>query len=748
MSRQVVLVEIAIPFCKLTYGVAPCAAQLGVTGDRKCFNVIRTCQDRANYSIDAANPLTLFFCEPSEDIEFTRFGQPVAVIPSLKSISVTPAVINPGVDIGQRESVRVTLHDHPHSDAGIDKYVAERDYDPFQLGTLWGKLRARVRSFEGFTLRVYRGEYGTPLEQMTRYTYVIDSLVAQGESVSIVAKDPLILTDKKRAQAPRMSNGVLASAISSTDGSLTLSPPGIGDFEYPPSGKVAIAGKEICTFTRSGDVLTLTQRGASGTEAQNHNEGDRVQLVLTFDAAPPADIVIDLLVGFTPGIDPVWINVGEWQEEVNEYINRLYTAEIAEPTPVVDLLNELIEQVGLVLWWDPTMTRLMLQSLRPVESGARLYSEDHMMVGSFKAAEQPQRRISEVWTYFGLRNPLEPLDEASNYKAAIATVDPEAGADYGQPAIKRIFSRWISDNNRGAAARLNSMLLARYRDAPRKFSFSLYNTIEEVPSLGGGFRLDHWTLQDDTGASVPVPAQVTSLEQQIDRYVVDAQESIYVQQDDLETVRLIFLDQDQFNVNLRTVHDSIYPAPEDGDQIRVYVNGHIGSRTSSPAFDVGSWPANIDIEIIVNGRIQGRGGFGGHHLFDSSLNGGNGGTAFFTRYPVKVSNLGRIDGGGGGGGAGQLVNLGTELEPIFRSGPGGGGAGFNPGLAMFPAQQGTIDAGGNGGTDVTTGGAGGGPGQPGAFGGGGLGGAAGAAVDGESFITYDVVGLIRGPRIN
>src|SRR5690606_26973109 len=158
-----------------------------------------------------------------------------------------------------------------------------------------------------------------------------------------------------------------------------------------------------------------------------------------------------------------------------------------------------------------------------------------------------------VWTYFGLRNPLEPLDEASNYKAAIATVDPEAGADYGQPAIKRIFSRWISDNNRGAAARLNSMLLARYRDAPRKFSFSLYNTIEEVPRLGGGFRLDHWTLQDDTGASVPVPAQVTSLEQQIDRYVVDAQESIYVQQDDLETVRLIFLDQDQYNVNLRTV---------------------------------------------------------------------------------------------------------------------------------------------------------------------------------------------------
>src|SRR5690606_4430306 len=81
-------------------------------------------------------------------------------IPSLESVSVTPQVADPGVSMGQRESVRVVLADHPHSDAGLDKYLAERDYDAFRRGTFWGKLRARITTLKGLPLRVRIGERG------------------------------------------------------------------------------------------------------------------------------------------------------------------------------------------------------------------------------------------------------------------------------------------------------------------------------------------------------------------------------------------------------------------------------------------------------------------------------------------------------------------------------------------------------------------------------------------------------------
>lgn len=741
----VTVIEIDIPFCVLRYGETTaegtCPAVLGVDSERKCFNTIRTCAARASFN---PSPLTLRFCMPAGDIDFTRNGQPAVVIPSIKSVNVTPTIINPGVDIGTRETVRVVFEDHPHSDAGLDKYLVDRDYDPYSRGTFWAKMRARNPSLEGYAFRLLIGEEGQDLDEMTTSHYVIDSVTGQAEQVTLIAKDVLILADKKKAQAPLISNGVLAAGISEIDGSLTLSPAGIGDAEYPASGKVAIAGKEICQFTRSGDVLTLTQRGDSGTEVDEHDEGDIVQLVLIYSVEEPSDIVRDLLVNYTPGIDASWINVSEWQTEVDEYIGRLYSCEIAEPTSVVELLNELIQQVGLVFWWDSIEQQLRLRSLRPISPSATLYDDDSIMATSFRATEQPAKRISEVWTYYGMRNPLEALDEAKNYKAAIATLDEEADQDYQQPAIKKIFSRWIADNNRPAASRLNSMQLSRYRDAPRKFSFSLYNTIQQVPALGAGFRVQTWSLQDDTGDTIAVPAQVTSMERREDRYVIDAQEAIFAPQDDSETIKLIFIDENTPNVNLRTFHDAIYSEPQEYDTIRCVISADV----IAGSLVVGDWPDFVDITIVNNGRIQGVGGNGSS---ESQVGTVDGGTAIYTRYNITVTNNGQIWAGGGGGGRGATVDVGFGL--LLSTG-GGGGAGYPPGSGGGAGgSPGTTESGGAGFTFPefpSTSGAGGGPGQPGNAGNHSVNtaGAGGNAIDGESFVTFTLEGEILGSRIN
>lgn len=44
-----VVVELEQDQCRLLYGEAPCAAVLGTTGTRKCYNTRATCQDRDNY---------------------------------------------------------------------------------------------------------------------------------------------------------------------------------------------------------------------------------------------------------------------------------------------------------------------------------------------------------------------------------------------------------------------------------------------------------------------------------------------------------------------------------------------------------------------------------------------------------------------------------------------------------------------------------------------------------------------------
>jgi hypothetical protein len=190
------IIELDIPYCDLRYGettaAGTCPAVLGVDSERKCFNTIRTCAARASF---LPAPKTLRFCMPAGTTDLMRDGDPVVVIPSIKSVSVTPAVVNPGVDIGTRETVRVVFEDHPHSDAGLDKYLADRNYDPFSRGTFFAKLRARNPSLEGYSLRLLIGDEGQDLSEMTAYNYVVDSMTGQSEQVTIVAKDVLILTD-------------------------------------------------------------------------------------------------------------------------------------------------------------------------------------------------------------------------------------------------------------------------------------------------------------------------------------------------------------------------------------------------------------------------------------------------------------------------------------------------------------------------------------------------------------------------
>lgn len=752
IHRTLMFVEIDIDYCANTYGTSPCTAALGVTGEKRCFNTFKTCQDQPNFINE---PKTLRYAEATDYIP----GD-IDCIPSLASINYTPQQIDPGRSMGDRASVTASFSDHPHSDTDLDKYVALRDYDPYEQGSYWSKFRARNPYIIGRNFRLIMGTDDQTLDQMETRHFIIESSSGPGTSgtFQIVAKDILKIADGDRAQAPRKSTGELLDDIDDAVTVFTLDPPGIGDLEYPASG-VGSIGEEMLTFTRSGDTVTIA-RGQYATDPEEHKSGDLFQLALVIDGISPDRIIAGFFI-FYADCPPEYIPDDEWAYEIANYVDRVYSTVIAKPTAVSDLVNELIEQVGLVFWWDDILQQIKLRSLRPVAATADLITDDQIKEGTFKSMDQPDKRASQVWISFAQLSPLEDLTRESNYASGVLAIDAQSEIDNGQPAVKKVFSRWIPRFARSTASRLGSQILSRYRNPPRQFTFSV-DRFQDVPQLGRGYRLQSYPLQKDDGSPDIVTVIVQSLEPEPDIINVVAEEMFFFSQIDLETTKLIVIDQDSTNVVLRDAYNDIYSELADDEVVQVIIQHGVivGSATPVyPGMATGDWPAGVTLNITNYGRIQGAGGGGGGLVNNNLGDGLPGGNAFLVTRPITLDNTtGQIWAGGGGGGCGLI-------DQYTRAG-GGGGAGFVPGpLGEFiirsnanssiPGTAATTEAGGRGyfidpkNDDNCHGGSGGGPGEAGTdgFNDGGYtrpGGAAGYFIIGNAFVSYVAEGDVRG----
>lgn len=742
--RVLTFVEIDLEICSLTYGTAPCTATLAggsPTGTRKCFNSRRTCQDRVNYAA-AAEPLTLRFAFGTADLAASG----IDAIGCLDDVSLTPAVISLGKDLGQRASASVRFKDFRWGDSklGFDPYRTERDYDPFATGTFFGKLRARQPYLRQRALRVIQGQLGQSLSEMETRHFLIESF--EGPSLdgvfTITAKDTLKLLSGDRAQAPKPSNGFLLADLTSGATTATLAPSGAGNAEYPASGFVCIGGKEVCAFTRVADVLTLT-RAQRGTSAQAHEAQDRVQLCLDYVGKTPAFIIRDLMVNYAEVPDS-YIPLAEWEEECATYLRRVYSRNVPEPTDVEDLVAALVEQAGLAVWDDDAARKMRLQVLRAIPANSEVIDDSVMMAGTLRVREQPKERISQAWTYFGPRDPTKKTDDADNYRSAALTIDADAQADYGTPAYRKIHGSWISAFARVVAQRVNNILLGRFRDAPRRFSFSVLRGGRLTPLEGRGYFLASRILQTDTGEADLVPVQVVSVDPTPTAYEVEAEEMRFaILDDDDLTNRVLTIDANDFNLNLRTIHDYSYPEPVSGDTVTFVIEAGVvvgSTSTTLPAIELGEWPSFTVPKIVLRGRIQGAGGNGGW-LFE--LFGRPGGPALKLRQAATLQFEGGGIWGGGGGGVAYVSG-----DTVFGGGGGQGAVGGKGGPGNGNGAAGTSEAPGVG---FGMAGRGGGPGQagrPSSSSGFATGGAAGAAIDGVSHATLTGTADIRGTQIN
>lgn len=776
-----VFIELDMDFCALRSGIGECTATQ--TGDDKCYNTYSTCNDKPNFDKTVK---TYRFCEQNADIPVG-----LSAIPLLKTVTFASQEITPNKGLGVRGSVNVTFLDAPWPDTEIDPYFRERTYNTNDLGTFWGKFRARNPYYENRVLRVRRGYLTKSAFDWTNFVnsvYVIDQLqcITKDDGARIVAKDILKLADDKKALFPKPSNGVLSSNITNSTTSFTIEPSGIGS-EYPASGKVVIGG-EMMSFTRSGEAFTVT-REVSNTVAEAHNAGDTVQLVGIFNSEKIQDVIYTLLTSYS-SISTDYIDKDAWDTEATTYLAGVWSAEIPEPTGINTLVGELTEQGTCRIWWDEENQLIQFRAVKPLPEDLTVLSDDdHFLTNSIDVKTDTNQRISTVLVYYGQKKPTEKLDDVTNYPLRVATPDLDAisSLEYGTNITKKIYSRWFKNTSTGRVNALADALLKTYRNPPQIIEFNLTPALQL--KVGDLFNAYTRKMQNLQGAKALVPMEVVWAQPLPNDEIKYKAQEVSTAIPISNTYKIIFSDSLYESLNLYDAFVDEYGEPEAGITVEFEILTGVmitGATTSDYALtNPDTWPSDVTLKITKNlGIIVGRGANGVKGVdilddvpptFSTPQNGLNGGVALLIEYPIDIDNTGGIiSGGGGSGGAGEAIYSGFPLNAgVAGSGSGGGwpfglaGPKGEVSVGVVGAVDGndgqaanTTDA-GLGGTGVThatvlTGGYGGDGGKyadgtdggaatgTGATSGYGTKGLLGDAIHGDSLITWTATGTIYG----
>lgn len=561
-------------------------------------------------------------------------------------------------------------------------------YDPRDRGTYWGKWIARNPFYTAYTLDLYEGEVGQALENMRVRHYILEQVAGPNEGVvELLARDLFSKIEARKAVAPLPSTGELDAAIDNNDLAFTLTPAGIGDLEYPAAGFCVIGDEEI-QFTRVGDAMTVVGgRGANNTDPEEHDEGALVQLVYVVDGESVQDIVYDLLTEYSE-VPASAINKPVW-DELAAVMPAVFTTHVTKPTPVADLIGELMEQAGCTFWVDVETNMVKFRPLRaggvsPVVTEAAYILDG----GTFNKKRGEDKRVTEVWVHYGMKNYVEDVDDEHNYHTHVVVADPDAAEKHGTPVARRVFSRWIAQGGRQTATDCGQRLLTMYKSPPLEGEFTVRPERLSDFGLAEYFFLECADVQDATGSPARTAVACVSVERNEGVTRLGFQQVVFAEDDDSD-VRYIPIETNGNNLNLRTLHDALFAAPEGGSggeviRFEVLSGVVVGSTsTSADAMRTGSWPEGVTLSLDNHGHLAGRGGRGGNGGKGdsaSTLNGSDGedgGTALRVEYPITIDNTdGKIYGGGAGAGGGGAARRSIAGVTHYAGGAGGGsGAG-------------------------------------------------------------------------
>ena len=597
-----------------------------------CYNTFGTCQDTANYNKEVR---TLKFIDT-----LVRPASFLSYYPSIKSIRYAPTVLKPGGNLSIRGQVTVTLQDFATTDNEIDDYVHLRNYNPEEVGTFFGKLKARSKFYIGRPMRVLEGYLdGADTADFRTREFIIDDIsgpTADG-TVTIKGKDILSLASDVRAKAPTASLGTLSAGITSGATTATLAT-GTGS-GYANGDHIRINDEIILINTISTDSITSMTRAQGGTTAAAHTSGDLVQLCLTYTDEPVIDVIDDLLTNYA-NVPASFIPTTDWEAEETESLSGyLMTTIISEPTGVLTLLKEIAEITLIDLWYDDVDQEIKLKLQTPfTEVTETVNDTEDILADSLKVQDLNDQRLTRVLIYYGIKNYAKDLKETSNYSLGNFEIeaDKEGVNKYNDERIRVIFSRWFDASNETQVQLTSQRLLDRFGITPKQVMFDLDAKDAERIKTGDVFDLTSRIEQDVDGTPAENRYQVTEAK-------VRKPGSVYAYKADA-----FFQD----------------PTP---DSLTIATN-----ETDYDVFvELGGPPGAVDVTLTINTGVD--------------VTGTNGNPAITTEgmHPdstLRIVNNGDVFGHGGNGGVGDNSNMFAENE--------GGCSYFGNTSGKAPGQQG------------------------------------------------------------
>jgi hypothetical protein len=506
MSERIEILQINQPRCENVFGQSPCTA----TGTQ-CFNTLATCKDLPNF-VESGEPLELYIHTECEN-PFLRPG----MFPSLLGVDRQPGVLNIGSadpdkrPLGVREVVKFTIQDHPYHDRYTDPYARQRSYNPMSQGTFWGKWLARNDNYEGMEC-IYRvGKIGDALVDMTSLHLQIERIDGPGSDgvVLIECSDILRRADDNRATIPSRARGVLSAELNSSDTSFTVSATSDDLDVYPASGFLTINNEKM-SYTLTGNLCTVV-RGFGGTDAVEHDEGSTVQFAQVVSGRVDV-ILIDWLLN-NVGVPAGWIDVSEWQEEVDTWLpTYIFDTIIWKPLGANETIGQFLRDSSAYIIPDLENKRLRLRAIRPTELTKSVTEDDNIVLGSFQVVRKPEIRLTQLWLNYAMRDTLGSDSDRSNFSKLRVRFSDDIEQSKTQK-IKEIFSRFIGAGNPSEAELTIRRIMERYQGRQEEYVFALEADDAKDLGLGDVCVIDHREIQDEFGDRRPATAQVISVKQ-------------------------------------------------------------------------------------------------------------------------------------------------------------------------------------------------------------------------------------------
>jgi hypothetical protein len=369
-----------------------------------------------------------------------------------------------------------------------------------KAGSYFSKLLARNPYWTGRKIRIVEG-FATdgvwyPADSITHTYYVRDIQGPSDGKVRITAAGPLQLLNLESAEAPAPSEGTLAADITAAATTATLSDAVIAG-DYPASGTLRI-GDEVMTYTRSGVTLTIT-RAQLGTVAATHQAGDAVQWCLVYSSQQIDAIIADLLTTYG-GVDAGDLDTAGWATEFTEYLSTyILSAAITQPTKIIDLVRELCNAAGILVWWDDVAGKVRMRAIRTAMQSDTIWNDRLHLMTRPVVRRDPTARVSRTDICMDLRSAaLDPTD-ASSYRFRLVGIPQGDGAtEHGSERLMLLASRWLAVSQVLLAERAAYLMTLQLRDGRQTIVVEVAAK-DAAANLGDAIILESADLVDRTG---------------------------------------------------------------------------------------------------------------------------------------------------------------------------------------------------------------------------------------------------------